>query len=289
MSGFDAVSQFVIAIAKHATLVLVLDDLHGADKGTLAMLRHVARFAPPHRLMLLGAYRDVELEPQHPLTEALGALYRETTCERVGLKGLDGPEVAQLIADSEVPRDQRDALAAAISVTTKGNPFFVHEILRHLAEESRVAGGANPSLGAIGVPDSVRQVITRRLRRLSSEMVRLLSVAAAFNGPFSLNVAARVAGLDESAALNTLDEALRTRLVQPTDSADRYDFTHALIRETMYSELNPSRQARLHRQIAEAMEQLYSDRIADHAGAIAQQYYAARTFQGRNAACRSRW
>ena len=72
-------------------VVFVLDDLHWADKGTLAMLRHVARFAPQHRLLLLGTYRDGELDAQHPLADALGALYRETTCERLLLKGLDEP------------------------------------------------------------------------------------------------------------------------------------------------------------------------------------------------------
>jgi class 3 adenylate cyclase len=75
----DAVSQFLIATSQRAPVVLVLDDLHWADKGTLAMLRHVARFATKHRILMLGAYRDVELDRQHPLSDALAALRREVT------------------------------------------------------------------------------------------------------------------------------------------------------------------------------------------------------------------
>ena len=179
------------------------------------MLRHVARFAPQHRLLLLGTYRDVELDAQHPLTDALGALYRETTCERILLKGLSESDVAQLIADSEVPSDRQATLANAISAVTNGNPFFVREVLHHLVEEGQLAGSADTKLG---IPDSVRQVLSRRVRRLSAESGRLLSVAAAFGGPFHLGVAAQVAGLDEAAALNAIDEALRAQLVRPADS-----------------------------------------------------------------------
>ncbi len=278
----DAVSQFLIAVAARSPLVLVLDDLHWADKGTLAMLRHVARFAPQHRLLLLGTYRDVELDAQHPLTEALGAVYRETTCERIALKGLAASEVEQLVADSDVPTEIRDTVAGTLSAATSGNPFFVREVLHHLAEERQFAREPNdPSaIAKVGIPDSVRQVLNRRVRRLPAETGRLLTVGAVFAGPFHLGVAAQVAGLDEAAALNALDTALRAQLVRPADSAERYDFTHALIRETLCSELSPSRQVRLHRQIAQAMEQTYGELVGEHAAEVAQQYHRSKDLPG---------
>ncbi len=280
----DAVSQFLIATAARVPVVLLLDDLHWADRGTLGMLRHVARFAPQHRLLLLGTYRDVELDAQHPLIDALGALYRETTCERILLKGLDAAEVAQLIADSEVPAERRDTVVAAINAVTNGNPFFVREALHHLAEERQLVreptDRSRATVDGIAIPDSVRQVLNRRVRRLGAETGRLLSAAAAFGGSFHLDVAAHVAGLDEAAALNAIDAALRAQLVRPAESADRYDFTHALIRETLYSELSPSRQTRLHRQLAEAMEQTYGDLVGEHAAAVAQQYHRSKDLAG---------
>jgi predicted ATPase len=280
----DAVSQFLIATATRVPIVLVLDDLHWADKGTLAMLRHVARFAPQHRLLLLGTYRDVELDPQHPLTDVLGALYRETACERILLKGLDATDVAQLIADSEVPAERRDTVADEINAVTNGNPFFVREVPHHLAEERQLAreptDGSRTAVDRIAIPDSVRQVLNRRVRRLGAETGRLLSAAAAFGGSFHVTVAARVAGLDEAAVLNAIDAALRAQLVRPAESAERYDFTHALIRETLYSELSPSRQVRLHRQVAEAMEQTYGDLVGEHAAAVAGQYHRSKDLPG---------
>src|SRR5207244_5141211 len=102
----DAVAQFLIAVSVRAPTIVVLDDLHWADKGTIAMLRHVARFAPRHRLLLLGTYRDVEVDRQHPLAEVLGTLRRETNYERILLKGLEHEEIGQLlgmIAEQEAP------------------------------------------------------------------------------------------------------------------------------------------------------------------------------------------
>src|SRR5262249_1346008 len=85
----DAVTQFLLAVAARTPTVLVLDDLHWSDPGTVALLRHVARFAPRGRLLVLGAYRDVEVDREHPLVDALGTLPRETSYDQLALTGLD--------------------------------------------------------------------------------------------------------------------------------------------------------------------------------------------------------
>jgi predicted ATPase len=133
----DAVSQFLLATAARTPVVLIVDDLHWADKGSIAMLRHVARFASRSRLLILAAYRDVEVDRSPALAEALGALPRETRYEHLQLQGLERAEVEQLletIADQKVP----DALVAAISAETSGNPFFIREVLLHLVEEGKI-------------------------------------------------------------------------------------------------------------------------------------------------------
>src|SRR5262245_11584465 len=134
----DAVTQFLLALAARVPVVLVLDDLHWADTGTVALLRHVARFAPRARLLVLGTYRDVDVDRQHPLAEALGTLPRETRYEHVGLTGLDRPAVQALleaIAEARV----EPALAEAVARETSGNPFFIREVLLHLLEEGALA------------------------------------------------------------------------------------------------------------------------------------------------------
>jgi hypothetical protein len=146
----DAVTQFLIALAARAPLVLVLDDLHWADTATVTLLRHVARFAARNRWLLLGAYRDVEVTAQQPLADALGALPRETTYEHLGLAGLGSTEVEELleaVADQKVP----DALVAAITAETSGNPFFIREVLLHLVEEGKIVRrGCSPTSATWG-------------------------------------------------------------------------------------------------------------------------------------------
>ncbi|HKN01781.1 MAG TPA: AAA family ATPase [Candidatus Binataceae bacterium] len=280
----DAVAQLLIAVSARAPLVLVLDDLHWADRGTIAMIRHVARFVARNRIMMLGAYRDVELDRQHPLAEALGALRREAPYERIPLKGLEQREVGELLA-TMAEHDVPEALVAAISAETDGNPFFIRELILHLVEEKKIfrqegRWTSNLAVAEMGIPEGVRQVIGRRLSRLSEEANRLLAAASAFNGSFRFDIAASVIGLDETQALGALDEALAAQLLRSAAEAESYDFTHALIRHTLYAEMNPSRQVRLHRQIAEAMERAWANRVREHAAEVAYHFSRSSALEG---------
>ncbi len=280
----DAVSQLLLAQSKRAPLLLVLDDLHWADAGTLAMLRHVARFVRQGRILILGAYRDVELDRQHPLAEALSALRREVEYERLLLKGLGEGEVGELL-EAIAEHEAAPAFVHAISQETDGNPFFIREVLLHLVEEGklvRVDGRWTSSLtvAEMSIPEGVRQVIGRRVSRLSPAANRLLSTASAFNGPFRFAVAGAAAVLADAEALDAIDEALDAQLIVAGTDPETYAFAHALIRHTLYAEMNPSRQVRLHRQLAEAMEQTLGARAGDHAAEIAYQYHRSAALPG---------
>jgi class 3 adenylate cyclase/tetratricopeptide (TPR) repeat protein len=275
----ETVSSFFGSVATARPLVLVLDDLHWADSGTIAMLRHVARQATGQRVLLIGAYRDVEVDAQHPLAGALADLRRETAFERVVLKGLENADVGRLlnvIAEQDVPDD----LARAIGQETGGNPFFIREVLLHLLEEGKVVSEdgrwrATLSIAEMGIPEGVREVIRRRLSRLSEAANRLLAAAAAFDGGFAFEVAASVSGLGEAAALDAIDEGLAAQVLRPAGAADTYDFTHALFRHTLYDELSPSRRVRLHRQIGEAIEEWCTENLEPHLGELAYHFYQA--------------
>jgi len=280
----DAVAQSLIAISEMNPLVLIFDDLHWADRGTVAILNHVSHFVPSHRILLLGAYRDSEVGQRHPLSGALAGIRRLRDFENIALKGLEGDEVADLlgiIGDQQAPDD----LVRSLSAETAGNPLFIREVLLHLMEEGKIFGDGQSwtsqvNLQALGIPEGVRQVIGRRTMRLSDEARKLLSVGAAFKGAFSFGIAAAVAGLDEQAALDAADEALDAQLLKPGPNAESFDFTHALIRHTLYSELNAPRRVRLHRQIAEAMEREWGDLASEHAAEVAYQFWRGATASG---------
>jgi class 3 adenylate cyclase/tetratricopeptide (TPR) repeat protein len=279
----DAVAQLLITLAARAPVVLVLDDLQWADAASVALLRHVARFAARNRLLVLGAYREVEVTPGQPLADALGTLPRETTYAHVAFSGLDSAEVEELltaVADQQV----QAALVAALTAETSGNPFFIREMLLHLVEEGKLVrrdGQWTPNLPIeeMGIPHGVRQVIQRRLARLSAPANRLLRAAAGFAGSFRFEIAARVAELDEAEALHAIDDAVAAQLLCTAGAVETFDFTHALVRHTLYAELNSPRQARLHRRIAEVMEQTHGD-ADEHAGEIARHYHQSASLPG---------
>ena len=280
----DAVAQVLWAVARRAPLVFVLDDLHWADGGTLVLLRYLARFLPRHRVLLLGAYRDVELDRQHPLGDALVALRRETDYERITLSGLDRAAVTELL-EAIAKHEVQANFVEAITTETGGNPFFLREVLLHLFEEGKLERESGRfttrfSIKEMGIPEGVRQVIGRRLSRLSEEANRLLGTASGCAGTFRFDVATAAADLGEGKALDALDAALEAQLLRATGEREVYGFTHALIRHTLYSEMNPSRQVRLHRRLAEEMERRYGEQAGEHALEIAQQWHRSIALPG---------
>jgi class 3 adenylate cyclase/tetratricopeptide (TPR) repeat protein len=281
----DAMAQFLVTRSHRAPLVCCLDDLHWADHSSVAMLRHVVRFAVGQRLLVLGTYRDVEVGPGHPLAEALGALRRDVEYQRVKLTGLEAKSVGQLL-DALAEHDVTGAIAAAIAAETDGNPFFIKEVLRHLVEEGRFFRGADGKwatdrpIADLGIPEGVREVIDRRLSRLSGDANKLLSAAALFEGTFRFDVLAGVAGLDEDIALDALDEALAAQLLVPAGGIDTYGFAHTLVRHTLADALSPSRRGRLHLRVAEALEAAAGDASTARAGEIAGQYHRAAGLAG---------
>jgi class 3 adenylate cyclase/tetratricopeptide (TPR) repeat protein len=280
----DAMAEFLVARSRRAPVLLVLDDLQWADGSTVAMVRHLVRFAPRERILILGAYPDLELDPDQ--SDLLGVVAREAGYEHLHLRGLDPSEVTRLLG-ALAGHDVEEKVGAAWVSQTEGNPFFIQELLRHLVEEGSLFQDSegrwttSKPLADLGVPQRVREVVARRLARLSKDANQLLQAAAAFDGPFRFDVVEAMAGLPELEALDALDEALASRLVAPAGAAESYVFVRTLIRRTVYRELSPSRQVRLHRRAAEALEAAAGPHpTGAQAGEIAAQYHQSQSLPG---------
>ena len=231
-------------------------------------MAYLGRFVAAAPVVLVGAYREGELELTHLLAQTLADLDRQVRIRRVRLDVLDAVEIRTLlaaVADGPVSQEFVEAVARE----TGGNPFFVSEVALQLAV-------AEAPTGEIPIPESVRQAIGQRLARLSAETARVLSLAAAFAGPFRFDALEALTGLEEDILLDCMDEALRARMLVALDG-ERYEFAHALVRHAIYDELSPSRQARQHRRIADALERLGGD---IEAGELASQYNRSRTLPG---------
>ena len=276
---FEEVCELLEVVAAPAALLLVVDDLHWADRATLLLLRHVLRRAPAG-MMMLGTFRTTEVEPSHPLKAFLADLHRERMARRIPVDGLDRREVGELIemwTGEPAPAQLVDALREE----TDGNPFFIVELLRHLLESGvyrRGSGGwrGDVPLAEVGIPPGVGETIERRLGRLTEEAVATLRTAAVLGREFSLAALRTATGLDEERLLDLLDAARRAQLLgEVPGSVGRYAFSHALVRDTLYEAVGPTRRAWLHRKVADALEALHAGDLEPHLAELARHYSLA--------------
>ena len=280
---FDSVVSFLTSASHGQPIVLMLDDLHWSDTPSLMLLQFVARELSGARLLLVGTYRDVELNRQHPLTETLAELTRERLFERVLLRGLSEGDVGRFIeVTSGITPPQR--LAQAVHRQTEGNPLFVTEVVRLLVQEGELTQerARERESWEIRIPEGVKEVIGRRLNRLSERCNDTLTVASVMGREFALDELDRVIDdLSEDRILNVLEEAQEARLVQELPTAvGRYQFTHALVQETLSVELTLTRRVRLHARIAEALEELHGTAPEAYAAQLAHHFAQAEAVLG---------
>ncbi|MEV5595517.1 AAA family ATPase [Streptomyces sp. NPDC052496] len=250
---FDAVTTLLTVMSRHRPVTVVLEDLHRADAASLSLLEFTAQHAWFERLLVIGTYRDVEVQrPGHPLRPLLPRLAAKATA--VALTGLAPPQVGELMARTVGTRPDA-ATAADVCERTGGNPYFVEETAR--------LWSAGQSVTAVA--PGVRAVVHRRLSLLGEPAVRLLGAAAVLGHRFTRGTLARTAGTPETPAAELLAEAAAAGLLRPApdaaelpvpptaaaglpvpSAADAYVFTHDLVRESLYDGLTEDRRRHLH-------------------------------------------
>ena len=271
---FDSTASFLRAASDAQPIVLVLDDLHAADTPSLLLLQFLARSLREARIVLVGSYRDTETGAGDPLSEAVAEVRREPVTRAIRLGGLDVSEVARLI-ELTASTPPSEELAAAIHRETEGNPLFVGELVRLLASEGRLEEVAR-SPWKPSIPEGVREVIGHRLRHLSNDCKRLLSVASVLGREFRLDALGRVSGRADEELLEVLDEAQRARVVVDIPAGrGGLRFSHALIRDSLYGGLGRGERVRLHRRAAEALEDLYCADLDPHLAELAHHSFEA--------------
>jgi hypothetical protein len=275
----QAVTEFLTNAANVQPMLVVLEDLHDADKGTLDMLIHVSRNLAGARLLIVGTYRDVEVDRGHPLSAALAELRRVSNYGRVLLRGLNTDEVRRML-ESITRESVPWGLAEAVHRQTEGNPLFVQEVVRYLAEEGLIArkeGRWRPTRDTpleMSIPEGLRDVIGKRLSLLSPECNQLLSVASIIGREFALETLKAVAGINEDVFANALKEAVRLSVLEERSQRGlvRYRFTHAFFRQTLYEEIIAPHRLKLHQQVARSLETLYTKSLEGHAAELAEHF-----------------
>ena len=262
---FAAVAGLLRTVAEAVPLCVVLDDLHWADAQTVALLKHMVRTINNGALQLIATYRDSDLYAEHPLSAVLADLAQSERVQRIALRGLRVEEVGEIVsATAGHELDEHGAaLARAIAADTRGNPFFVGELLRSLMESGTL--GVEDDTGAwsiarasqVRLPQSVRDVIDGRVRRLGGEAREILTHGAVVGQAFDVELLTELLDLDESSVLDQLEAAVAASvLAESGERVGRFSFEHALIRQSLYESLGATRRARMHHRVALALEQL---------------------------------
>lgn len=273
--------------AEREPLLIVLDDLQWVDAGSLELLRHIVHFGLNAPVVILSTYRDSDLEPDHPLSQALPRLHRADRTTFVHLGGFDTSEISQLfeaLGANTIKREIVDTVQRA----TDGNPLFVSELIQNWEEEQGGVGRGEDDLALGVVPAGIRRVVEYRLARLSPAARTVLNHVSVFSSGFDFSVLPHLTEMAETDLLDAIDELLAARLIEPVlqKGGERYDFVHSLFRAALIEPLSPSRRVRLERSAAIAMERAYGEGAEVYAEELAIQFGRSASLAGAESGLR---
>jgi class 3 adenylate cyclase/tetratricopeptide (TPR) repeat protein len=258
---FSAVAGLLECVLRDVPLVLLLDDLHWADRGTTMLLRHLLVTTELTGLVVIATFRDTEPDVDTALTDLIAELRRVDGITRIDLAGLPGDEVRDLVATMLRGASQAiAAIADAVHKETNGNAFFATELIRHVQE----SGGTEDDQALPQLPVSVRDVVRQRVRRMGAEAQAVLAAGAVLGSEFDWKLLAQLIDTSEDAALDTLEQAVTASILREVPGRSAFRFVHALVQHTLYDELSETRRRRLH---AAAARALASDPTASPASA----------------------
>ena len=271
---FNAVTELLARTAGNSPLLLMLDDLHWADEGALALLSYLAPLVQKLPILIIGTYRDFELRAGGQLARTIDDLNRHHLLERITLGGLPQNAVADMLRALSGREPPKEVVSLFYS-DTEGNPFFVEELFRHLVEQGKLIDSAgkfrhdlNPS--EVDVPQNVRLAIGRRLAKLNDNTQRALATAALIGHSFTFGLLEAATGLDPDPLLDQVEEAEEAGLISSAlDYPEaRFQFSHELVRRAVLGDLSAPRRQRLHLQIADALERIYAEALEERANEL---------------------
>ena len=255
---FEAVVQWLSSASSVQPLVLVLDDMHWASRPTFQLLRHIMMSPAPLRLLVIVTTRDT-LGTDTPINQLLAQLAPRST-RRIGLTPFDEGTIYAFL-ESAAGHDlgvEGRPVSKFLLGQSGGNPLFAREIMLHLIEfgaferrNGRWTLVLDPS--EAGLPVGIQQVVAERVGRLPDATQRVLSWASVIGQRVDVGLVGAVSELGDDQLLDAIDQCERAGLLHE-EGANRFAFTHALVRDALYSAMGPTRQLLAHRRIASTIE-----------------------------------
>jgi tetratricopeptide (TPR) repeat protein len=277
---YNAMLNFTRRLSGTVPCVILLDDLHWADESSINLLEHIAPNISDLPLLYVVTYRDVAADMGPPFRRALANLGRLPNTSNIALKQLNIDDIAALLARLGRPNPP-DSLVEIIFGESGGNALFVQSVYQSLAEQGLLFDEngewrTDISRADLVVPSDVRLIIEQRVGRLEAETRRLLAMAAVLGQRFEPDVLEEALEADDDRVLDGIEEAEAANLIFPSSgqAESRYEFSHALVRQSLLDMTTPLRRERMHLKAAIAMEALYGEEPA-RAAALARHLMSA--------------
>jgi ubiquinone/menaquinone biosynthesis C-methylase UbiE len=273
---FEGVTQFFVNLSKKKPVVLVLEDLHQADNATIIMLRYITRHIFEHRLLIVGTFREEELDGSHLLSQLVREFEKEGLSDTIKLDALSRDAVLQFVRDLTSRTEHLEEVVDTLYSTTRGNPFFVAETVRSLTEQGIIKKDSvdYERLRSTSLPSSVRALLRQKLEHLKPECQELMALASVIGPDFDQELLVGVSGLTEENVLNYLETGLKSGLIRerPVHRGFRLEFSDPRLRNIVRDDVSTIRRRKLHNKIAECLEKTYSENLNEHSEEISYHY-----------------
>jgi hypothetical protein len=278
---FEAITRWIEVLAARQPAVVVLEDLHWADPATVLAVRHVLRHPPAVGALLLATHRDNQVGANPEVDRLLAETRREPYAHHARLEGLVDGDAAELLrgrAGGDLNPAGRQ-FAAQLNRMTGGNPFFIIETLRHLTERGVIdpdAGRwASPPFEVFGLPSAITDLIEQRLGRLPTPSSAILRPASVLGQHFDVPVLSQVVDMPQLAVIEALEPVVAARLITAEGpGADRFEFSHSLVRHAILDGVGLSHRARIHWRAGEAIASVSGANLQPWMGEIARHFAA---------------
>lgn len=275
---FEAVLQLVTNISKEAPLLVVLDDLQWTDQSSLLLMHYMARGIYNKPLLVFGAYRDTDVDELHPLTPVTTELNRDRLLRSVHLERMSFDDISEMIKRILEQDDVPKEFLELVYEKTKGNPFFVEEVIKSLKEEKVLYREHDrwtiKEVSKIEFPKTVKSVVKARISRLDDDCQNALTMASFIGNDFTFEALCAVTGFDEDKSLDVMEKTLKTGLVKEriVRGQDIYSFSDVIVRDVLHEEVSHLRHRKLHESVGSALEETYAKKLDEHFGELAYHF-----------------
>jgi tetratricopeptide (TPR) repeat protein len=271
---FECIYRFFGALCSEKPTLLVLEDIHWADSGTLSLFSFLAQRCLNHPVMLLSTYREVELDEALSFYQTLLDLKRKNLGKRLKLERLGEEKTRDLLTVIFNTNQITQEFLDGIYKETEGNPFFIEEVCKTLIEKGQVYFDGErwrrkPDMSDMEIPQSIKIAVQSRISKLNESTQDILRNAAVIGREFSFKLLQKVTQFEEDKLINCLEDAIKSKLIEELkkEGEERFSFIHALIQTALQDSLSGMRKTRLHRRVAQVIEEVIPDafqRLAYH-------------------------